>query len=455
MKRVLFISYVFPPMVAGGAPRVSQFVKYLPRFGWLPTVLTVPISRRSAVDAIALDELPKEVEIVRAYCPLDGAAARGQANPRSGFAGWRRALARAVMRWVCIPDRQILWYPWAMRAGSDLLRRHRYDAILATHGPATNLLIGERLARQSGVPLVLDFRDLWVGNPGLLSASRLHRSIGVRLERRIVRQAAKIVAVSQPMAEHLAARHDLVREDVVVVSNGFDPADLPYVRSAPRGSDARFCLCYAGSVYGQHDFGPFFEALRDLAADGILSEANFRAVFVGNLADQEPARWGVADLVEIRRPVAHRKVFDALAAADALLMMEAPGYWAKYSYAVKLFDYLLTGKPILALIESGGNSARLLEAVGVGWIASPTDRGEIRAAIASLIERRHLPPIEVDLTAPPLCDFDRRYLTRRLAGFLDAAATRPGYDDGMLDSRPVRPWGGSRGYASPRHTSLR
>ena len=77
MKRVLFVSYVFPPMVAGGAPRLGQFAKYLPQFGWAPTVLTGPLTPATAVDERSLRELPDCVKVVRARCPMSGVGVRG------------------------------------------------------------------------------------------------------------------------------------------------------------------------------------------------------------------------------------------------------------------------------------------------------------------------------------------------------------------------------------------
>ena len=128
---------------------------------------------------------------------------------------------------------------------------------------------------------------------------------------------------------------------------------------------------------------------------------------------------GVDAFVDASPFVPHAQVFDALGPADALLVVEKPGYYARNGYAAKVFDYLLTGKPVLGLVERGGNTDRLLRAAGVGPIVEPGDEPGLRAALLELLARKGARPQRVDCNAPPLRDFDRGRLVARLAGVLD------------------------------------
>jgi len=424
VKRVLYVSYIFPPMVAGGAPRAHQFCKYLPEHGWAPTVLTGPVAAGSAVDDAALGELPDCVEVVRADCPLAARGARGAPDRRRGLAGIARRAAQTASRLVLVPDRQVLWKRRAVRAGLAALGRARHEAVLATFGPGTNLLVGRRLAEASGLPLVVDFRDLWADLPHPVFPTPLHRSFAGRLERRAVAAASRIVAVSERMAAHLAERHGRRPEEAAAITNGFDPADAGRVRDerGPAADGRPFRLCYTGSVYGQYDLGPFLDVLGGLLREGTVDPAALRVEFTGNFPPEEAARRGLSAVVECRPHVPHAGVFEAFARADALLMIEAPGYWAEFSYAAKVFDYLLPGKPVLALVEPGGNSARLLEAAGLGRVAHPADRAAIRRALLDCLALKGAPPKAMDISRPPLAGFDRRRLAGKLAAVLDDAA---------------------------------
>jgi glycosyltransferase involved in cell wall biosynthesis len=423
VRRLLYVSYIFPPMVAGGAPRAHQFCKYLPEFGWAPTVLAGPAAASEAVDDAALAELPDCVRVVRADCLLAERAPRGAVNPPGGLGGWLRRAARTAARLALVPDRQVLWKANAIRAGREALARERHDAIFATFGPGTNLLVGEELARRSSLPLVVDFRDLWSDLPYPVFPTPLHQRLSERMERRVVAAARRITAVSGQMAERLARRHGRRPEEAAAVPNGFDPADLAKVRDERGPAAGRpFRLTYAGSVYERYDLGPFLDVLGELVREGRATPETLRVEFVGNFPPEEAARRGLSAIVECRPYVPHAGVFGVLARADALLMIEAPGYWAEFSYAAKVFDYLLPGKPVLALVEPGGNSARLLEAAGLGRIAHPADRGAIRKALLECLALKGAAPKAMDITRPPLADFDRRRLAARLAGVLEEAA---------------------------------
>jgi glycosyltransferase involved in cell wall biosynthesis len=421
MKRLLYVSSIFPPMAAGGAPRSGQFAKYLPQFGWAPTVLTVQADPKTSIDNAALDAMPDEVEVVRAFSPLSKVAVRGAPNPRGGLAGVRRVVGRSLLQFCLPPDRYLAWYPQAVKAGKRALANKPHDAVFATYTPGSNLIIGARLARWAGLPLVVEFRDLWGDDPMASFVTPAHRKYCQWLERRIVRQAAKVVAVSEGMARRLADRHGRDPSDVASIPNGFDPACAPLARDDRPAGPRPFRLCYTGSVDKHHDLGPFFRALRRLLDDGSVTPETMRVQFVGNLSPQEPARWGVESLVEVEPTRAHREVFDVLAGADALFVLEAPGYWAEFSYSAKIFDYLLTGKPVLALIEEQGNSARLLAAAGVGRIAQPHKIDEIAAAIVGLLSLKGAAPRPVDIEQPPYRGFNRRHLTQKLAAVLDEA----------------------------------
>ena len=427
VKQVLFVSYLFPPVIAGGIHRVAQFSKYLPTFDWLPTVLTVSDDPRHPVDDELLRELPAEIEIVRAYCPLLRAGTPNQPHRQGGIAGSLRTLKRQLSRLAFIPEWQVVWYPWAVQAGRRLLRRRKFDAVLATYGPATNLLVGARLAREARLPLVVDFRDVWADNPLPVWPTPFHRRAALRMERRIVRQAAQVIAVSVPMTRHLAELHDLPTEKMTTITNGFDPQDLPRARDrrfdiVPAADEAPrpFRLCFTGSVYGSVFLQALFAAVAELGRNGRITPATFRLQFVGNMTIDEPRQAGVAEYVDVHPPVPHKQVFEYLGQADVLLLVEMIGYHARFSYASKLFDYLLAGKPIVALCEESEMTAHVVRQLG-GCVVHPGDVAGISGTIEKLLAARAVRSSPVDIEREPWRSFDRLRLTERLAKVLDAA----------------------------------
>ncbi len=431
MPRVLFVSYVFPPMAAGGAIRTGQLARYLPEHGWDVTVLTATCSPAAAIDMKALAALPKSIHVERAWAPNQRLGSmRASAQLRHGVRGFLRRSAIGAAKLLVVPDRQVSWYPSAVRTGRRLLDETPHDVVLASYGPGTSLLVGRRLAEAAELPLVLDFRDLWSDLPLDVFATGWHRARAARMERRCVAAARRIVCVSDRMAAHLAERHGRSTSEVVAIPNGFDPAQVGRHADAgprhadpcaPAGRPRPFRLVYAGAVHRFQAVDPFLAALRGAIDGGEIERAAVEVEFVGNLDPDVSRRSGLQDIVRCRPFVPHADVPAVLARADALLLLEQPGYWGEFSYSAKVFDYVITGKPVLALVEDPGNSANLLRELGTGVMVAPLDEAAIRRALVALVTGPPTPARNVDTSVDPLNRFDRRTLAGQLSDVLQDA----------------------------------
>jgi hypothetical protein len=165
MKRVLFLAYLFPPIANSGTQRPLKFVKYLSQYGWQPTVVTAAHAGGHRVDTGMLADIPPDVDVVRV--PMVNEWARDAIQRVAGGTALGRRFAESI-NWRMRahfrrPDLYALWRPMARRAGLRVLRESRHDAIFATGFPWTTLLVGLDLSRATGLPLIADFRDPWVG----------------------------------------------------------------------------------------------------------------------------------------------------------------------------------------------------------------------------------------------------------------------------------------------------
>ncbi len=419
-RRLLIVSSVFPPLVAGGAQRMYQFAKLLPEHGWDTTVLTGKQPASIALDAPAIAALSDHTAIITSWSPASVVVTRGRAAPRQGPRALVRHALRNVMKTVLFPDREVLWVPGAVVAGTRALRERPHHAVLATYSPATNLIIGWALARAFRLPLIVDFRDLWatIQVAGAF-ISPLHRAAAMKLEGTVVRAASRLTAVAPKMASHLAAAHGLANHDATSITNGFDPADVALAVDTRDSAPGPFRLVYSGSVHSDYNLEPFWRAMRAVVDRKQLRPDQLRIEFVGNLALDDVRRIGLEDYVDTHPFVAHERVFDALGRADALLVVETPGYYAEFGYAAKVFDYLLTGKPVLALVEIGGNTHRLLEASRVGYCAEAHDQAALEQKIEAVLAQHGAKPRAVDVSASPLRDFNRELLVEKLGAVLD------------------------------------
>lgn len=426
-RRVLIVSHVFPPLVAGGAPRMGQFARLLPDEGWDVTVLTGHAPASVGIDAQGAAAIEARARVLRTWSPVAGIVKRGAPVPKHGFAGLLRKVVRTAAVSVVFPDREVFWAPGAFEAGRSALRETRHDVVLATYGPPSNLLVGHALAAAFRLPLVVDFRDLWATIPMDVGfPTKWHRRAALRIERAIVRKASRVLAVAPAMARDLASAHEIDEHRAISITNGFDPADAARVVDARAPEPRPFELVYTGTVHVHYDIDPLFAAVRALADRGEITPSSFRLTFVGNLSPTEVARHGLEDFVTITGFVPRAQLFEALGRADAQLVVETPGYYAQYGYAAKVFDYVLTGKPVLGVVDPGGNTDTLLRAMNVGFCARPGDQAGIERALREILVTKGAPPHRVNPDVAPLRDFNRRHLVAKLARVLrEVTETEP------------------------------
>ncbi len=424
-RRLLIVSFFYPPNPAVGGLRVAKSAQYLPEFGWHPTILTAD------TEAAARNAVHADVHATRYASPwrilptrdragggkeavaLRERAARGGWVGRAAYSALRHLLPMSSVR---MPDATLGWVPFAVAEGRRLLDSGDFDAIFSSAGPPSSHIVAARLQRRSGLPWIADYRDLWSDNHWDVRIGAFRR-LERRLERRVLRRAALITTVAPTWVRQLRELHG---RDVEVLYNGFDPADYP---SEPR-PPSRFVLTYVGTLIqpGQNP-EPLFKALALLASrpELDLDRSGFQIRFLGTapgaVADLAE-RHGVARLVRHLPAVPHRECLAQQAAATALLFLgwnDPELGWL----SAKLFEYFGAGRPILAVGPPGGEASRILRECGL------PDLSDDPQIIADRLEAwLHEFANSGALSAQPrrgaVQTYTRRAQTQRLARLLDS-----------------------------------
>jgi glycosyltransferase involved in cell wall biosynthesis len=386
-RRVLIVSRELPPAIGPHPIRVAKLAKYLPRFGWDVTVLTVPVDHAWAVDASLLEDI-RGTDVIRVARLLAGVIRpsdagsrpvagrdRGQTDP--GAATGRRT---ALARWL-IPDRDLLWAIPAARRARQVARG--YDVVLTTAPPFSTHIVGAWVARRTGIPWVAEYRDNWTTNPlyrrtGL--AGRLDRFV----ETHALPSATVVVTMSQAAADEMAARFPAVRGRVVAIPNGFDPEDMPVARARP----VDFIVVYAGSLGEARDPRPLFGALAGMAATDSSFAAALQLRLVGNVtaAIATAARDAIGESrVVIDGLVPHRQALETAAGSAVLLAITTHREAGGSGLTSKLFEYLGLRRPIL-LLAPDGPARDLVAALDAGEVAEPDDEAAIGRAVQRLYQ---------------------------------------------------------------------
>lgn len=385
MRRLLVVSYYYPPMGLSGVIRTAKFTRYLPRHGWHPTVLTVGDVGYYVHDESLLREVVDagvRIERTKTFDPLYIMRRRKRVKMPTTAS---RRFAIGATHTFLQPDNKIGWKRHAVRRGLELAEETRFDAIYATAPPFTSFLIGRELQDALGIPLVIDYRDPWLDNQDYFFATPLHRSYAAGLEENVLKNADGIVVVNRRIKEGLIARYPfLSHETVHILTSGYDANDFGEARRHPMARSERMRFTFSGVADAHQTPELFLRALSRLFAAKPALRGEIEACFVGTMHDRfrkMATRLGVSSAIVAPGYVEHLEAVRWLLASDVLwLTTRSPAITPG-----KIHEYVGTGKPILS-ISPEGVMDRVIDEYGAGICVRPDDEEGLVTAIESLYE---------------------------------------------------------------------
>lgn len=384
MKRVLVITYYFPPRQSIASLRLRGLAKYLPEFGWAPVVLTAALpAPPDGRFEVAETPYPGDVSaLLKKRLGLRPEKSfQEQIGVPKALRGSRRAFTSRVLTLVegiyAYPDEQKRWLPFAVKAGDTLLREREFHALMSSSSPVTAHLIAYELKKRHRIPWVADLRDLWTLNH-YYPYGPIRKVVERKLELRILSAADALVTVSSPLAEQLASLHK--GKAVFSIPNGFDPDEI-----GPAPLTREFTITYTGQLYeGKRDPAPLFQAMRELINKGVFDPRLVKVRFFGPAQywlEKEVRRYALEQVVEMCGTVPREVVVQHQRASQVLLLLNWDDPREHGVYTGKLFEYLAAQRPILAVGGPGGVVKELLEKTKAGVHASGPE--ELTAVLAA------------------------------------------------------------------------
>lgn len=376
MKKILFISYLFPPMGGGGVIRVTKFIKYLPKFGWQPTVLTVKKGFYNTYDPSLLKEIPNDISIRRI----------NYFEPAFWFEArlWQSFLAYIVYPWLLVFDRQILWFLPALISSYRMIKKEKIEVIFTSSASTADHLVALMLKKIIKVKWVADFRDEWSNNPFRYFPTPLHRFLAKYFEKKVIDAADKITTVSEPITVFLQSRAEK-KDKFQTIPNGYDKADF-LSNKKPSGL---FKIVYTGIFYSKDQIKIFNEAIKEL-----------------NLSKLRLEIYGEKKFIPHKEAIG--KILDASVLLFVLSSAKRPGV-----YTGKLFEYLAAKKPILALAPQNTVATRLIKKLKVGEVIAPDDKEGIKRTVLNYYRLWQENKLSVPVN--DLSQFERETLTQKLS----------------------------------------
>jgi glycosyltransferase involved in cell wall biosynthesis len=379
LKRMLVVAYFFPPLGGVGMLRTLRLVRHLSDIGWEAEVLTVASSGYPYRDEDALALLPSGLPVHRVNAPdPEGAQVRlGTSLP--GKAG-RWLLTKHAYPLLYVPDP---YAPWARAAHLEvlsLLATGRYDLVYCSVPPHSAGCATASAAHAVGVPLVLDFRDLWVSNHYNPPRTRLktHR----RLERSTVSAARELIGATEGVTSALVDAYPAKRSHAHTVHNGFDASLLP-----PRGdaTDATALrIVYPGSLYQAYDLEGLVQGLVRFRKHHPETPMSLRVL--GELTAAQ--RRSLTDLALDSSVIclgrcSYRAALQEIAQADCMLAFLG-GIDDLLAIPAKVYDAIALGRPVLFVGPAKGEAHAILSSAGVEYRAQPGDPDSVLRALEAI-----------------------------------------------------------------------
>ena len=434
MKRVLIISYYWPPTGGSGVQRWVKFAKYLPSEGWQPVIYTPENPEQLAVDESLAAEVPEDAEIVKTRI-IEPYELYKRVLRRSGHSkeavevnpvnAQNKSLLQKAAMWIrgnlFRPDPRCLWIGPSVRFLKKYLAEHPVDLIVSTGPPQSMHMIGLRLSRETGLPWIADFRDPWTKifyfkHLSMTSATeKWHR----KMEKKVLDEASAVVAVSPLVQQEF---QEMTDTPVELITNGFDECDFSSEQctEAYGGASEEFIITHTGLFAADGNPTVLWDVLAEKCRTDEIFKKLLRIKLIGKTDDQilkALTDRGLEDSMINMGYQPHSVAVEQQRQASLLILplRKEPEY--KAVLPGKLFEYLASQRPILGIGQPDGAMAMIVNETRTGTVIDWEDRKGLTQYIEQCWER-HLEG-RLSTEGADLSRFTRRSLTRRMAGLFD------------------------------------
>ena len=309
--------------------------------------------------------------------------------------------------------------PFAVRAGLREASLKPFNAVFSSAPPYTGHLVGSKIAQRLELPLIVDFRDDWVGNPRHIYPTPLHQQLHVRQERRVLQNASAVTTINRPILDGIQSRHKHLEIPGHIIPHGYEEQHASSVAGTTQTNKLR--LVYTGVFYDAQTPEYFLRGLREFLIQHPDMRKRVSAVFAGLVPDNFARLVRSLNLEQVVQYVGyleHSGVVALQQKADILWMTIGSRRGASQISTGKLFEYMGTRKPILALVPPG-TASDTLHRYGAAYIVSPEDINQATQALNRIRndwrDQCFPKPDEAFVSA-----LSRKHLTQKLSDVLNS-----------------------------------
>ena len=397
LRKVLIITYYWPPSGGAGVQRWLKFVKYLRSFGWEPVIYTPSNPEFPSIDESLAKDIPEGIEVIRTpiwepyhfYKKLVGAGENERIN--AGFLSEKKrpGMAERFSIWLrgnfFIPDARKFWIKPSVKFLTNYLKANKVDVMVSTGPPHTMHMIALGVKRKTGLPWLADFRDPWTNidfyHELMLTrwADRKHH----RQELSVLKNANEVVVISRSMKTDFLKIYD---RNYTLITNGFDAEDVANVEVSP---DVRFSISHIGTMVKTRNPKALWAALNSLVRDipGFADDLEIKLVGSVDFSVMDSIETtGLTKFVNRIAYLPHSEVVRVQQQSQVLLLLINDTPNAKVILPGKFFEYMASKRPILCIGPLDGDAAKVISDVKAGIVIEKDNQAGIEKTIRELYQ---------------------------------------------------------------------
>ena len=420
-KKTLIITYYWPPAGGPGVQRWLKFVKYLPEFGIEPVVYCPENPNYPIIDQSLVNEIPNNITILKQ--PI---------NEPYGLASWfskgsskkissgvipkakKQSLIEKAMLYVrgnyFIPDARKNWVQPSVSFLSDYIQKHKIETIITTGPPHSLHLIGLQLKVRLGVKWLADFRDPWttIGYHKDLKLTDSSKAKHIDLEQMVLNTADEIIVTSNHTKNEFQTK---TKQLITVITNGYDAHSVRV-----EGKDEKFTLSHIGSLLSERNPVVLWETLSELIQDDEAFSEAFKLQLIGVVSDdviESIHQNGLNNHVDVVGYVSHDEALKFQMQSQLLLLIEIDSEDTKAIIPGKVFEYIVSETPILAIGPKDADVEQIIKSTNTGTYFNYQQKAQLKLQILNYFESFKNNTLTVN--AIGLQQYSRKVLTQKLS----------------------------------------
>ena len=383
MKNVLIISYYWPPSGGGGVQRVLKFCKYLPDYGWNPIVLTVKDGEFPAFDNSLLEDVNDivcyKIKGFSLYSVFKKFSGKKNVPTHQISPGNADNVIIRLARWIrfnlVIPDGRIGWYRGAIKAAKKIIHDNNIDMILTSGPPHSVHLIGNSLAKKTGIKWVTDFRDPWTDNFYYNENPRnfLITYLDNYLEKLVLKRCDYLITVSNGFLS-LLNKNNYLNKKSKIIYNGYDPDDF-LTQKKKHYSNNNIIISHIGTLSKSQNTKGLFDSVKRY---NNLNKGKIILIkCIGDThssIEQYATKIGASRFLSIINYVEHSLAISEMISSDILFLVIPDTINNSGIIPAKLFEYIASGTEIILIGEKNSEASKILQEFGYKYVYDINDK---------------------------------------------------------------------------------